>query len=647
MLSRTAESFFWIGRYIERTEYIARYTDVKFHLMQGIVSLDKQQAIWEQYLEGTGEIQLFKELYSQRNTYAFLEFVTTNFQNPNSQVNLIKEARANARGVQDELSSEVWRHLNNFYLTLMSKNVSDLMGGPHQLLSQILDTCYTLDGVFGGTMIHDEAWNFCRLGKNIERANRTARLLDDPVLCKPSHETGAISEYHQGLAILKTASAFEGYRTFYSARLVPRKIVQFLLFHNKFPRSVRYTVEMISSLLERLSGPSRRPEIRDAERLAGQLAADLKFGNLEEVYKMGLSGFLSQVVNQLDLLTNQVAKTFFRSPGYSDLFGTATQKTQRPVVRVYEPKYEVVKAVLSVQHQFTYQYTDAVSQVTTIVRLVPPQHYGRQRRMDVQWHIDPPADYRHFTDAFGNLVWQLEHPHIQQEITGSVEMRVETQVSYLPDKTLALQGLTIQESDCMVKPTEFEQLTTLVNASEALEKLAKRSKDRSLPPGELAESIMHQVFAHMRYKQGKTHVGTTATEAFENGAGVCQDFAHIMLSLCRQARLPSRYVSGYLPGEGQMHAWVEVLLPQGPNQIPTWVAYDPTHQRRCDEHYVTVAVGRDYQDVAPTSGYYLGASANDLNVKVSVVVEAHGATDHWLSPQMVFQESSGSSDTDQ
>jgi len=647
MLSRTAEAFFWIGRYIERTEYIARYTNVKFHLMQEISNREQQQGVWQQYLEGTGEYELFKQLYPQQGTYRFLEFVTTNPNNPNSQINLIKEARANARGIQDELSSEVWRHLNNFYLTLRSKTPNDLVSGPHELLSQILDTCYTLDGVIGGTMIHDEGWNFYRLGKNIERANRTARLLDDPTLCKAGRETAAIGDYHYCLSILKTASAFEAYRKFYSTSLVPRKIVQFLLFHNKFPRSVRFSASVISNLLDRLSGPSRRSEIRDTERIAGQLAADLRFGNLEEIYKIGLSAFLSQVVDQLDLLTNHIAKTYFRSPGYTDQFGTATQRPQRPVVHVYQPTLESIKAVLSVNHKFVYQYSEPVSKVTTITRVVPPQHYGRQRRIDVRWHLDPPADYRHFTDAFGNLVWELEHAQIQSEITGSVDIRVETFAAYLSNKTLALQGVSLQESDCMVQPPEFQKQTSLVNSSEALTVLAKRTKDRNLPPHELAESLMHQVYAHMRYEQGQTQVETTATEAFEKGAGVCQDYAHILLSLCRQAGLSSRYVSGYLPGEGQMHAWVEVLIPIGQQQVPSWVAYDPTHNQRCDEQYIAVAVGRDYQDIAPTSGFYLGTSASSLDVTVSVVMEAHGATDHWLSPEMIYQNPSGSAQHDQ
>ncbi len=637
MLSRTAEAFFWIGRYIERVEYIARYADVKFHLMQEISSRADQQAVWQQYLESTGEYELFKTLYPQKGTYRFLEFVTTNTENPNSQINLIKEARSNARGIQDELSSEVWRHLNSFYLTLRSKTANDLVNGPHELLSQILETCYTFDGIMGGTMIHDEGWNFYRVGKNMERANRTVRLLDDPTLCKAEQETAAIEDYHHSLSILKAASAFEAYRRFYSASLIPRKIVQLLLFHNKFPRSVCFSVSVMSNLLERLSGSSRRAEIHHTERVAGQLAADVRFGNLEEIYKIGLPVFLGQVIDQLDVLTNKIANTFFRSPGYSNQFGTATQKPQRPVVHVYQPTLESVKAVLSVKQKFVYQYSEPVSKVTTITRVVPPQLYGRQRRVDLRWHLNPPADYRHFTDAFGNLVWELEHAEIQKEITGSVDIRVETFATYLPDKNLALQGVTPQESECLVQPREFQQLTALVNTSEALTVLAKRTKERKLPITEMAESFMHQVYAHMRYESGQTHVATTATEAFEKGTGVCQDYAHILLSLCRQADLPCRYVSGYLPGEGQMHAWVEVLIPIGEQQILSWVAYDPTHNRRCDEQYITVAVGCDYQDIAPTSGFYMGVSASNLHVTVSVVMEAREATNRWLSPEMIYQ----------
>jgi uncharacterized alpha-E superfamily protein len=208
--------------------------------------------------------------------------------------------------------------MNDFYFSLKGKTDMDLWADTHDLLRHVRNTCYTLDGVMGGTMVRDEGWNFYRLGKNIERGGRTARLIDIPVLSEPTTEPKRISEYHQCLAALKSASAFEAYRKFYSAQLVPKKIVRFLLFHNRFPRSVRFTTTQSSELVELLAGGTRRAETRQTIRLAGALAADLEFGSLEEVYSTGLSTFLAQVLEQFDQLSNLVAQAFFRTPGYSE-----------------------------------------------------------------------------------------------------------------------------------------------------------------------------------------------------------------------------------------------------------------------------------------------------------------------------------------
>ena len=317
MLSRTAESFFWIGRFIERAEYTARFVNVHYHLLTEIATREDQANIWTRYLEDTGELDAYQEVYGEMLTRPMMEFVTLCRENPNSLTNLIASARNNARGIQDQLSSEVWHFMNDFYLSLKNKTELDLWADTYDLLGYVRNTCYTLDGVMGSTMVHDEGWNFYRLGKNIERGGRTARLIDIPVLSDPSTEPRRISEYHQCLAALKSASAFEAYRKFYSAQLVPKKIVQFLLFHNKFPRSVRFTTAQTTKLVERLAGSTRRPETRQAIRLAGTLAADLEFGSLEEVYSTGLSTFLGQVLEQFDQLSNLVALAFFRTSGYS------------------------------------------------------------------------------------------------------------------------------------------------------------------------------------------------------------------------------------------------------------------------------------------------------------------------------------------
>lgn len=318
MLSRTAESFFWIGRYIERAEYTARFVNVHYHLLTEIATSEDQSNIWTRYLEDTGELESYQTLYGEVLTKPVMEFVTLSRDNPDSLTNLIAAARNNARGIQDQLSSEVWHFMNDFYFSLKGKTDMDLWADTHDLLRHVRNTCYTLDGVMGGTMVRDEGWNFYRLGKNIERGGRTARLIDIPVLSEPTTEPKRISEYHQCLAALKSASAFEAYRKFYSAQLVPKKIVRFLLFHNRFPRSVRFTTTQTSGLVELLAGGTRRAETRQTIRLAGALAADLEFGSLEEVYSTGLSAFLAQVLEQFDQLSNLVAQAFFRTPGYSE-----------------------------------------------------------------------------------------------------------------------------------------------------------------------------------------------------------------------------------------------------------------------------------------------------------------------------------------
>ncbi len=642
MLSRTAESFFWMGRYLERVEYTARYTNVHYHLLLENTNSIEQTQPWKEYLEGNGEFQLYQEIYGSLRTQSVLEFLTLQPQNPNSLFNLIQKGRENARGIQDQLSSEVWCHINDFYLGLTDTHNDALWPSPHRLLTHIQHMCYTADGVLGSTMLHDEGWNFYRLGKNIERAGRTARLLNETVLSKADPEPEAISDYHQCLAILKSASAYEAYRKFYRSQLVPRKIVQFLLFHNKFPRSVRFAASLIRQMLSRLSSGLHNPQVREAERLAGQFAADLEFGNLEEIYRLGLPVFLTQVVSQIDQITNHIAQTFFGSEGYCDQPVPVAEYFHRPPIHVSQPRNEPIKATLAVQHSFVYRYDSPVSQVKTVMRLAPPQHYGKQRRLDIRWQMDPPSDYRHFTDAFGNLVWQLDHAHIEDEIHCTIEMRVETQALYLIDGTLALQGVQPQESDCTVEAAEFTQLTRLVDRSEGLLHMTRQSQERGMTPFELAESFLHQVHTHMRYESGRTHVGTTAAEAFAQGAGVCQDYAHVMLALCRLAGLSARYVSGYLPGEGQMHAWIEVLLSTDSQGTLLWVPYDPTHQRRCDERYLTVAIGRDYEDIAPTSGYYSGDATNSLTTSVSVTMENHGGASRWPVESRLVQTTAAS-----
>ncbi|HEY5626858.1 MAG TPA: alpha-E domain-containing protein [Nitrospira sp.] len=645
MLSRTAASCFWIARYTERAEYTARLINVHYQLLLESANPQDQVAVWRWYLESTGQLSLYEERAQPLETTKVIEFLTLDKSNPNALVNLISAARENARGIQDQLSSEVWYHINHVHLAWKDYTPASMAASPHRILKEVQDTCYTLHGIVASTMLHDDGWAFYRLGKDIERASHTARLLDHPTLLDMSREPAELWDLHQCSAILKSASAYQAYRKVSRSVLFPEKIVEFLLLNQYFPRSVRFCARALRQHLEGIVEKPQGAASREPARLVGQLAADLDFITLLEIHEMGLEAFLTEVVEKLDRITTAVTRTYFKA-GETDTVTVASPRRHLRL-RQHEATVHIIKALLSARLHFTYRYEAPVTNVRTIMRVAPHQHYGRQRRLDVRWHMDPPADYRHYTDAFGNLVWQMDHARVDKEITCTVDLRVQTEMGYVADGTLALQGADPFDTDCTVDSSEFIRMTHLVDRSDTLERLAERLRGGGAEPAKLADSILHHVHAAFRYQRGRTHVGTTASEAFAIGSGVCQDYTHAMLSVCRLAGLPARYVSGLLPGEGQMHAWVEVLIPETGETPVMWVGYDPTHQRRCDERYISVAVGRDYQDIAPTSGYYEGSATNCLEMTVSVTLESHGPADRWQSGQDLVQSPLSSPDEQQ
>jgi transglutaminase-like putative cysteine protease len=166
----------------------------------------------------------------------------------------------------------------------------------------------------------------------------------------------------------------------------------------------------------------------------------------------------------------------------------------------------------------------------------------------------------------------------------------------------------------------------LTAADDGLRELAGGLAVRSDTPLERAARICHGVHGAMTYADGVTSVQTTAAQALAGGQGVCQDFAHVMLAVCHLAGLPARYVSGHLLGQGGTHAWVEVIVPAdgGPGTDASAVAFDPCNDGRAGSGYITIATGRDYADVAPASGSYVGTSRSRLTAdrRVGVLTAA-------------------------
>ncbi len=232
-----------------------------------------------------------------------------------------------------------------------------------------------------------------------------------------------------------------------------------------------------------------------------------------------------------------------------------------------------------------------------------------QRVLDLQWECFPPADSaREGLDSFGNRVLELRHKVIASEFRFEMTLRTTREHmssvraenlpptdigAYLLPSALCDRGLAILEAVRQIKT----------------EKTLGRDK------AQLSRQLCRWAHRAIKYSVEGTDLARTASQSLERGRGVCQDYSHLMIALCRACGLPARYVSGYNPGEGAMHAWVETLCGE------SWLSFDPTHDRPTRTDCVFVACGRDYRDVPPMSGAFHGKASATLETSSQTVYE--------------------------
>lgn len=254
---------------------------------------------------------------------------------------------------------------------------------------------------------------------------------------------------------------------------------------------------------------------------------------------------------------------------------------------------EVKRVRCRFYHRFHYEYPGPIHDLKQRLVVIPADKYGNQELREHHLTIFPtPIATRQAFDTFGNRVFEVEIPTAEHSVSFEITLELENKL-----QADSLPNITTDEAAYYLQPSRL----TLPNRQ--LNTTARDLKSESTSAHDLAQRIHDFVYGLMQYKDGLTTVETTAAEAFEIEHGLCQDYAHVMIALCRSAGLPARYVSGHLLGEGGSHAWVEVLLPDEHGQLGA-VAFDPTNNRRPHLGYVTVAVGRDYHDVSPTSGSF-------------------------------------------
>ena len=288
-----------------------------------------------------------------------------------------------------------------------------------------------------------------------------------------------------------------------------------------------------------------------------------------------------------------------------------------------EPRPDAARPLkrLRVIHRTTYRYDAAVRQNSNDVRK-RPLNTPWQRCDFFLLKVTPPTRLQHFVDLHLNRVTHFEVDGIHEKLV--VEAISDVRTWRKIDFEAFPYGVTFAElAGCKheLECCEFLNASPLVDPTPAVWRIAVDIRADTTDVYQTAFALMEHIHANFDYRPGVTSAQTHASEAVSLKAGVCQDFAHVLLALCRSLGIPARYVSGYLydPSRGRMrgahasHAWVEVYLPgRG------WYGLDPTNRRVIDEYYIKVAIGRDYRDVAPVQGSFYGSSSHAMSVAVDI-----------------------------
>lgn len=297
MLSRVADSLYWMSRYIERAENIARLLDVNLQILLDFEAMDdaKLKEHWEPIIRAAGEEELFYKLYDQADSQSVTDFLTFNRDNASSVLSCMFAARENARMIRDQISTEMWQSLNDAYLFLKSTNAKKVWeSGPYEFYKQIQDYSHLFQGMADSTFSHTEGFYFMQVGKYLERADKTSRILDIKyhILLPSVDEVGGAVDAVQWGAILRSCSAFEAYHSLYVSSVNPMKVSDFLIFNQNFPRSILFCARHLDRNLHRISGCSHGFYSNEVERASGRLVSDLTYGNIEDAFKQGLHEYL-------------------------------------------------------------------------------------------------------------------------------------------------------------------------------------------------------------------------------------------------------------------------------------------------------------------------------------------------------------------
>ena len=310
MLSRVADSLYWINRYVERAENISRFVEVS-----EAMALDCPPGSAEPWLplvDASGDRELFDRLYPEGRPEQVVEFLVRAEANPNSVVSCIAIARENARQIRDVITTEMWEQLNDIYWTLFD-NKGFWDQPPQEQLRDIRRSCQLFYGITDATLSRDLSWQFSRLGRVLERAEKTTRILDVKyfLLLPSPDEVGGVLDELQWISLLRSAGAYQMFRQSRQQAIEPKAVASFLLLDPIFPRSVRYCLERIHETLRIVRGQAVPGAPDELECLSGLTLARWSYSRIDELITGGLHESIDGLQSDLNQLHDLIEKRYF------------------------------------------------------------------------------------------------------------------------------------------------------------------------------------------------------------------------------------------------------------------------------------------------------------------------------------------------
>lgn len=310
MLSRTAGSLYWLARYLERAENLARLLEVAERSSLLPRADGQSHDEWQSVLVCSGALASFQGKGEAATRETVVEHLGLDRSNPSSILSCIDTARSNARAVRTALTAEMWETLNQSWLDLAAGRQAIRRGELLPFVDWVKERAQTFSGGVHTTMLRDERYAFVRLGTLIERADNTARILDVKyhMLLPEDQGVGGVVDYYQWTALLRSFSANRSYYGVYRDTLKPWLIAEFLILQPQMPRSLAACLAEVDERLEGLADSYGRRH--ECHRLAGQLNARLRYTRIEDIFEDGLHEFLTGFIARNNALSDEIASSY-------------------------------------------------------------------------------------------------------------------------------------------------------------------------------------------------------------------------------------------------------------------------------------------------------------------------------------------------